>query len=160
MNPIKWAFTVLVLILQCGVLHAQTLIGSTPWPPDFYRDARELLADLERPKDNFENIAYWGRGHAYLMAILDESRYSSINAIEAFKSNAEMKEKLMDDGVRRGIAATFTCIGSEVSRAQVEAVVVKFIKGNPAIWHHRAMTVVKDALKASFPCNPDVFLPR
>lgn len=146
-------------IVLASSASAQNAIGNTPLPPSIYGSTQRLLEDLERPKSTDLNMASWSRGLGYLMAILDEARYATANSIEAFKSDPNMRESLRNSATRDSLAAAYTCVGSAVTAEQTEAVVVKFIKDNPARWNQRALFVVKDALRQAFPCKPEIFLP-
>ena len=147
-------------MLASNWVSAQGAIGTTPLPTTIFNNAGTLLQDLERPKATDLDTARWARAFGYTMASFDRATYSRINSVEAFRTDPSMRERLLDPATRTSLASLHVCADNSVTGAQVEAVVIKFIRDNPARWNQRAHLVVEDALKTAFPCSPDIFKPQ
>jgi len=94
------------------------------------------------------------------MATFDKGTYTRINSLEVFRNDPSMRERLLEPAARASLASIYVCADGSVTGAQLEAVVIKFIRDNPARWNQRAHLVVEDAFKAAFPCSPDIFKPQ
>lgn len=147
-------------ILVSNWVSAQSAIGTTPLPTTIFSNAGMLLKDLERPKGTDLDTARWARAFGYIMAAFDSSTYSRVNSVEVFRADPSMRERLLDPATRTSLASIYVCADNSVTGDQVEAVVIKFIRDNPARWNQRAHLVVEDAFKAAFPCSPDIFKPQ
>lgn len=161
-------FQILVIFLGCSLgpqSWAQTVSQSALRSPFFTGQSildALVLQDVGATRQlSTTELLKYSSALGYVLAVFDDGNYNRWNFLTLIKTKPEFSAQFAgDDGAKKALSETFFCPPSQVSNGQLQAVVVKYLKANPALWGERAGHLAKQALMDAFPCTSEVLFPK